>query len=208
MSVWSRKRFGIAQRHRRQLSFQEAYHVRDPESSQDILWAKRKRIGLKTDISIWESEGMEESNIALIVKDEAILDAFGKFSVIDPKTGQILAILKRHFLRSLIREKWTIRDPNTGEEIVTAQARSLLVSMIRNFRWIPPLSLFDFFLQFIRLQWDFYHKKDRKKRIGFFDRKFSIRDNYVLDFDADDQNILDPRVAVALGLLLDSAESR
>ena len=69
MSIWSRKRFGIAQRHRRQLTFQEAYHVRDPDTNQNILWAKRKRLGIKTDVSVWESEGTTEENLVLILKN-------------------------------------------------------------------------------------------------------------------------------------------
>lgn len=207
MAIWNRKRYGIAQRHRRQLSFQEAYHVRDPDTNQNILWAKRKRLGLKTDIKVWESESTTEGREALLIKDEAIWDAFGKFSVIDPNTNEVLAVFNRHWVHSLIREKWTIRDPRTSEELVTVTARSLLVSLIRNLRWLPLLGAFDFFIQFIRLQWDFLDRKTNKK-IGFFDRKFTIGDNYILDFSEDTENILDPRVALALGIILDTAEKR
>ncbi|MHA2387795.1 MAG: hypothetical protein ACXACW_03645 [Candidatus Hodarchaeales archaeon] len=136
-----------------------------------------------------------------------MFDAFGKFSIIDPKSGEVVGVLKRHFLRSLLREKWTIRDPRTSEELVTVQARSLPISLIRNLRWLPILNAFDFFIQFIRLQWDFIDKQTDKK-IGFFDRKFTIGDNYILDFQADSENKLDPRVALGLGIVLDTAESR
>jgi hypothetical protein len=143
----------------------------------------------------------------LTIQDDATFDAFGKFSIIDPRSGEVLAVLKRHFLRSLLREKWTIRDPKTSEELVTVQARSLPVSLLRNLRWLPVLNMLDFFIQFIRLQWDFLDKQTGKK-IGLFDRKFTIGDNYILDFQADTENKIDPRVAVALGIVLDTAESR
>ncbi|MHA1993603.1 MAG: hypothetical protein ACW97Z_03615 [Candidatus Hodarchaeales archaeon] len=207
MSIWNRKKYGIAQRHRRQLSLQEAYHIRDPDTNQNILWAKRKRFGLKTNINVWESEDTSEGKQALTIQDDAMFDAFGKFSIIDPKSGEVVGVLKRHFLRSLLREKWTIRDPRTSEELVTVQARSLPISLIRNLRWLPILNAFDFFIQFIRLQWDFIDKQTDKK-IGFFDRKFTIGDNYILDFQADSENKLDPRVALGLGIVLDTAESR
>ncbi len=207
MAIWNKKRYGIAQRHRRQLTLQEAYQIRDPDTNQNILWSKRKRWGLKTNIMVWESEDTTEGREALLIRDEAILDAFGKFTVIDPNTNEELAIFKRHWLRSLVREKWTIRDPKTYEEIVTVQARSLPISLIRNLRWLPIINYFDFFIQFIRLQWDFLERQTGKK-IGFFDRKFTIGDNYILDFSEDTANILDPRVAVALGILLDTAEAR
>ncbi|MHA1214546.1 MAG: hypothetical protein ACTSPG_04575 [Candidatus Hodarchaeales archaeon] len=207
MSVWNRKRWGIAQRHRRLLTLQEAYHVKDPDTNKNILWAKRKRFGWKTNITVWESEGTSEGQESLIIKDEAMIDALGKFLVIDAKTNETLALLNRHFLHSLWREKWTIRDPNTGEEIVEVVARSLPISLIRNLRWLPVLNAFDFFIQFIRLQWDFIDCETGEK-IGYFDRKLTIGDNYILDFTADKNNKIDPRVGVALGLILDSAEQR
>ncbi len=207
MSIWNRKKFGISQRHRRQMTMQEAYHIVDPDTNQNILWSKRKRFGLKTNIRVWESEGTVEGEEVLLIKDEAMFDMFGKFTIIDPKTGEALAILKRHFLKSIFREKWTIRDPNTSEELVTVTARSLLISLIRNMRWLPIIGAFGFFIQFIRLQWDFFSKKTEKK-IGYFDRKFTIRDNYILDFEADDEGLIDPRVGVGLGIILDTAESR
>ncbi|PWI46602.1 hypothetical protein CEE45_16040 [Candidatus Heimdallarchaeota archaeon B3_Heim] len=207
MSIWNRKKFGISQRHRRQLSLQEAYHIRDPDSNQNMLWVKRKRFGRKTNIRLWESEDTTEGKEALTIQDDAMFDAFGKFSIIDPNSGAVLAVLKRHFFRSLLREKWTIRDPKTSEELVTVQARSLPISLVRNLRWLPILNAFDFFIQFIRLQWDFLDCQTGKK-IGYFDRKFTIGDNYILDFQADTENKIDSRVAVGLGVVLDTAESR
>ena len=207
MSIWNRKRFGISQRHRLQITMQEAYHVKDPDTNQELLWAKRGRFGFKTNIKIWESSNMDETNIALILKDEAILDSMGKFLAIDAKSGEVLAVFKRHFWRSIIREKWTIRHPQTGEEMVTIQARSWIISLIRNVRFIPILGALDFFLQLIRLQFDF---EDRKtgQRIGFFDRKFTIGDHYILDLSEDINDIIDPRVGISAALILDSAESR
>lgn len=207
MSLWNRRKFGIAQRHRRQLTFQEAYHIRDVDTNEDIAWSKRDRIGLKTNIHVYDSETTQETNKVLLIRDEAIFDAFGKFRVLDSKTGEELAVIKRHWFRSLFREKYTIRDPRTGEELVTCQARSLLVSLIRNFRWLPIFGYADFFIQFIRLQWDFFDRKTLQK-LGEFNRKFTIRDNYVLDVTPDVSNVIDSRVALAIAILLDSAEKR
>jgi hypothetical protein len=203
-TIWNKKKYAISQRHRRQLTGQEAYHVKDPESLQELLWVKRKRLGFKTDITAFYSVDMNEQNIAFVLKDEAIFDAFGKFTLV--VNNQAFAIYKRHWLRSLMREKWTIRHP-TGEEFITVEARSLLISIIRNFRWLPIFGSLEFFIQFIRLQFDIKDKKSGK-RIGFFDRKRSIRDNYLLDFNEDTENILDPMIAVGLSIILDSAEKR
>lgn len=203
---WAKlKKFGIKQRHRRQLTMQEAYHIVDPATDQEILWSKRKRIGFKTDITVYHSSNMDETNIAFVIRDNAFMDAFGKFTL--EVNGQPIAIYNRHFLRSMFREKWTIRTMD-NEEIVTVEARSLFISLIRNMRWLPVFGGLDFFIQFIRLQFDFKDRRNHEKRVGFFDRKFSIRDNYILSIEEDDENVLDPVIGLGMGILLDTAESR
>jgi uncharacterized protein YxjI len=44
--------------------------------------------------------------------------------------------------------------------------------------------------------------------IGEFKRKFTILDRYVLDMSADQQRLMDRRIAVALGVMLDTGERR
>lgn len=204
-TIWNKKKYALSQRMRRQLSLQEAYHIKDPDTLQELLWLKRKRFGRRTDITAWYSQHMDEQNVAFILRDNAWIDAFGKFTL--EVNGKPYALYKRHWLRSIFREKWTIRHPETEEEIMSVEARSWFISLIRNFRWLPVLNWFDFFIQFIRLQFDIYDVKTKNK-IGYFDRKFTIGDNYILNFEQDQNNILDPMVAVALAVLLDSGENR
>ena len=44
--------------------------------------------------------------------------------------------------------------------------------------------------------------------IGEFNRKFTILDRYVLDMTADPAHELDRRIALALGVMLDTGERR
>jgi hypothetical protein len=44
--------------------------------------------------------------------------------------------------------------------------------------------------------------------IGEFNRKFTILDRYVLDLTADPGRNLDRRIALALGVMLDTGERR
>jgi hypothetical protein len=44
--------------------------------------------------------------------------------------------------------------------------------------------------------------------IGEFNRKFTLFDRYVLDMSADREHLIDRRVALALGIMLDSGERR
>ena len=44
--------------------------------------------------------------------------------------------------------------------------------------------------------------------VGEFNRKFTILDRYVLDLSADSGRALDRRVALAMGVMLDTGERR
>ena len=46
------------------------------------------------------------------------------------------------------------------------------------------------------------------RAIGRFNRKFTLRDRYVLDLTEDPTALLDRRVALALGVILDTGERR
>ena len=47
-----------------------------------------------------------------------------------------------------------------------------------------------------------------RKVIGEFNRKFTLLDRYVLDMSQDQGHVLDRRLTVALGVLLDTGERR
>jgi hypothetical protein len=44
--------------------------------------------------------------------------------------------------------------------------------------------------------------------LGEFNRKFTVLDRYVLDLTGDEERVLDRRIAVAAGIMLDTGERR
>jgi len=44
--------------------------------------------------------------------------------------------------------------------------------------------------------------------VGKFDRKFTIFDRYVLDMSADQRHLIDRRIALAIGVMLDTGDRR
>ena len=50
--------------------------------------------------------------------------------------------------------------------------------------------------------------ESQQNQIGKFDRKFTILDRYVLDMTAYPARTIDRRVAVAIGVMLDTGERR
>jgi hypothetical protein len=58
------------------------------------------------------------------------------------------------------------------------------------------------------LRTNFIFSASDGKKLGEFNRKLSFRDSYVLDMTADPQRTIDRRIAVAMGVLLDTGERR
>jgi len=214
MSIFNREKFGIQQRHRRLLSAQEAYHVKDVETDQDLLWITRDRFGRKTNLHVYLGDPKTKSAPEIMtIKDNAMFDAWANFDIMDNETNQNLGNAKRNFWSSIFRENWSIRD-GTGKPVGKVKARSLLVSLLRNtrwiFGWIPVLGwIVEAFAWLIRLQFDFYLVQNGEEtKVGEFNRRMTIGDKYVLNMTADPNRNFNRKFAVALAILLDSAEQR
>jgi hypothetical protein len=110
--------------------------------------------------------------------------------------GQTLAVFKKDYIKGMFFQRyWDILDAQDNP-IGKAQEDSIFWGLVR--RYVPygdfMLTNFNFFLG--------------DRQIGTFNRKFTIADKYVLDLSMDPSRSLDRRVAVALGVLLDTGEHR
>jgi hypothetical protein len=98
---------------------------------------------------------------------------------------------------NLFRKQWRCFRPG-GEPWFVVREDSLLDSLLR--RYVGPL--------FGLLRTNFFFFSRAGEKIGRFDRQFTIRDRYVLDMTADSERAIDRRVAVAMGVMLDTGERR
>ena len=107
----------------------------------------------------------------------------------------------KNYLYNFYRKKWVVKDPN-GSTIVVAREDSLILSLVR--RYMPLLDLLSMimFTNFV------FQRPDTQEVIGEFNRKMTFFDRYALDLTADHDHLLDRRLAVALGVLLDTGENR
>lgn len=83
-----------------------------------------------------------------------------------------------------------------GNEIGHAMEDSIGKALIRRFLPFGALLKTDFIIEI------------NNKEVGRFIRKWTISDKYILDLSSDPSRLFDRRLAVALGILLDSAEAR
>jgi uncharacterized protein YxjI len=113
-------------------------------------------------------------------------------------SGRTLALLWKNYLYNLFRKRWYVKDAS-GKVQYLAKEDSVILSLLR--RLLGPL--FGF------LRTNFVITRDGSESVlGEFNRKFTILDRYVLDLRADMRRSLDRRVALALGVMLDTGERR
>jgi len=111
--------------------------------------------------------------------------------------GTVLAVLRKNYLYNFIRRKWEVVSPSGKVEWV-AREDSIILSLMR--RFVP-------FMNLLRTNFIF-QPAGSQQVVGEFKRRMTILDRYVLDLKADSARAFDRRVAVALGVMLDTGERR
>jgi hypothetical protein len=109
-----------------------------------------------------------------------------------------LARFRKNYLYDLFRKRWHCYRPD-GSLLCVAYEDSIALSLLR--RLLGPM--------FGLLRTNFIIcEANRERQIGEFNRKFTLLDRYVLDMSADLNRYLDRRIAIALGVILDTGEKR
>ena len=168
-------------------------------AGQPIAYVRQKKLKIKEEIRFFADEA--ETQELFQIKARTWLDTGGsKYDVIDAQAGNI-GLLEHVFGKSLLRSTWRISTPE-GEEIATAHERSPALAILRRvIDFVPDIGgLIPIPYNFDILVGD--------RVIGGMDRKFQIRDRYVLDLSGDAERRLDRRLAVALAVGLDTLQNR
>lgn len=134
-----------------------------------------------------------------ILQDKKFQPITTTYTVRDVR-GRPLARLGKNWLFNIIRKRWYVwAPPPDGRLLFVAKEDSVILSLLR--RFIGPL--------FGLLRTNFiFLPAGTEDVIGEFKRKFTILDRYVLDMSADPQRLMDRRLAIALGVMLDTGERR
>lgn len=131
-----------------------------------------------------------------------------RYSLADD-TGKVLCVFRKNFLHGILRKRWYI-ESETGDTLFVVKEDSILLSLLRRSIGaiadeIPLLGLA--LAAFLRTNYIFT-PAGREEVIGEFNRRMTLLDRYVLDLSADADRTLDRRIAVAMGVLLDTGERR
>ena len=142
-------------------------------------------------------DASESDRLIDVLQDKKWQPITSTYTVRDFK-GTPIAKLAKNWLYNLFRKRWYVYDP-AGRLLYTAKEDSIILSLLR--RFLGPL--------FGLLRTNFLIlRADSEDIVGEFKRKFTILDRYVLDMSADPQRLVDRRIALALGLMLDTGERR
>jgi uncharacterized protein YxjI len=132
-----------------------------------------------------------------ILQDKKWQPITATYTVRDP-TGLTIALLWKNYLYNFFRKRWYIKGPEGAVRFI-AKEDSIILSLLR--RLIGPM------LGLLRTNFIIV-RGESDDVIGEFNRKLTVFDRYALDLKADAARTLDRRVALALGVMLDTGERR
>lgn len=134
---------------------------------------------------------LQDQRIAVLVRTYTVVTA----------PGEILMRLRKNYVHNLFRKRWYVETP-AGRVIALAIEDSMVLSLLRRVLG----SFFGLLRTNFVLVWAGGEQDDTV--LGEFNRKFTVFDRYVLDLTADPERRFDRRVALALGVMLDTGERR
>ena len=169
----------------------------DTPAGGPVAFVRQKRMAIKEDIRFFRDES--ETDELFRIKARSMFELGGRYDVTDP-LGERIGVLEKVFGKSLLRSTWRVHDANE-QEVAWAQERSLPGALARRVVDFIPYG------DFIPIPYNFVIRVDGEV-VGGFDRKFQVRDRYVLDLAGDTGRRLDRRVAIALAVGLDALQNR
>lgn len=205
-SRFNRDTFFVNQKH---LTLGKSKYQIFDESGNPLFHAERpvmRLFGKRANVTIYADED-SKAPVLTLQQEEGWELLNRNYTLVEGSQGTMLARLCRDNVRSLFRRSWQIYDPG-GKMIALAREDSPFMTVIRRvIDFIPFLNLLG---MVIKTDFElFLVDKDQKLTlVGRFDRKISIGDKYVMRFDNDPGKRFDRRIAVGLGVLLDTAEAR
>jgi uncharacterized protein YxjI len=163
-----------------------------------VAYVRQKKLAIREDIRFYGDE--QETQELFRIKARNVLDLGGSRYDVYAGEKQIGA-LEHQFRASLIRSTWRVRDAS-NQEVAVARERSLPLAIARRvIDFVPDIG------GLIPIPYNFDLLIDDKV-IGTMNRKFQLRDRYVLDVSGDHERRLDRRLAIALAIGLDTLQNR
>jgi len=164
-----------------------------------VAFVRQKKLAIKEDIRFFADDS--ESQELFRIKARSFLDTGGSRYDVTAADGSPIGVLHHQFGKSLLRSTWSIQDP-AGTEIALARERNPVTAVLRR-----VIDFVGYWGALVPIPYNF-DILDGEEAIGKMDRKFQLRDKYVLDLSADTEKRLDRRLGIALAIGLDTLQNR
>jgi hypothetical protein len=164
-----------------------------------IAYVRQKKLAIKENIRFFADEG--ETQELFAIQARSWLDTGGsRYDVNDVQDGKI-GVLEHVFGKSLFRSTWRVADAQEAEVAIARERSQAMAILRRAIDFVPD------FGGLIPIPYNFDILAGEQV-IGGMDRKFQLRDRYVLDLSRDPERVLDRRLAIALAIGLDTLQNR
>jgi uncharacterized protein YxjI len=163
-----------------------------------VAFVRQKKLAIREDIRFYRDDSEQEELFR--IKARSVLDTGGsRYDVLagDDKLGT----LHHDFRKSLIRTTGRVLDADEQETAIAHERSPVMAILRRVIDFVPDVG------GFIPIPYNFDFLVDGTK-VGEMNRKFQLRDRYVLDLSNDTARRIDRRLAVALAIGLDALQNR
>ena len=172
----------------------EKFHIYSDDTQEELIgYSYQKALKLKEDIRVYTDES--ESEEIMKIKARNILDLTGGYDFTDSKTGESLGGVRRNFRKSLIRDSYSVFDPDNQIYAEIKEDR-LFSAIIR--RILPPTKLF--FPQEFTLDFPGNPPIRFTQKINPVIQKLSV--------DISEGNQIDPRIILGAAMVIIAIEGR
>jgi hypothetical protein len=176
------------------------------EAQAPLLYAERpvQIVPRRKNITVFADDSASQRMLSLY--QEHFFELIRReYTITDEQSGERVGFASRHNLKSWFRRRWDITDA-AGAAFVCRENSTVMTIIRRAIDWIPYVAIIGLL---IPTNFEVFALDSAgETRLGTFNRKRSIADKYVMDLSEDKMRRFDRRLAVALGLLLDTAEAR
>ena len=163
-----------------------------------VAYVRQKKLAVKEDIRFYADES--ETQELFRLKARSLLDFGGsRYDVFEGESR--IGLLSHRFKESLLRSTWHVAGPDE-EEVALARERSTTGAIARRVvDFVPYVG------GFVPIPYNFEILVGGQV-VGALDRKFKVRDQYVLDLAGDRERKIDRRLGIALAIGLDTLQNR
>lgn len=167
------------------------FHIYDADGDL-VLFSKQKAFKLKEDIRVYTDESMAEER--LMIRARNVIDFSAAYDVIDSATNRKVGALRRKGMKSLIRDSWEILDEE-DRLIAPLQEDSTAMAMVRRFlsNLVPQ---------------KFHATVDGKVLLRYRQHFNPFIFKTEVSLLPGSEEVIDPLLALAAGILLVAVEGR